>query len=279
MSWSLRHGQGVWESNRPWVMGIVNITPDSFSDGGRYLDPERAVEHALRLVDEGADILDLGAESTRPGSLPVPVEEELGRLLPVIRAIRLQTDIPLSVDTSQPEVMRQAAAEGVDLLNDVRALTLPGALEVAAQTGLAVCLMHMQGQPLHMQNTPEYAEVRQDVKSFLQGRVQVCLEAGIESRCLCVDPGFGFGKSLEHNLALMAHLSDLRQLGPVLVGVSRKSMLGAALGGRPVQERMPAGLAAALWAATQGAAILRTHDVQATCDALRIWRLIEEQKS
>ena len=279
MSWSLRHSRGVWVSDRPWVMGIVNVTPDSFSDGGSFLDPEAAVEHALQLVHEGADILDLGAESTRPGSSPVPVEEELRRLIPVIKALRRRTDIPLSVDTSQPEVMRQAAAEGVNLLNDVRALMLPGALEVAAETGLAVCLMHMQGQPLHMQSNPGYGNLRQEVMSFLQGRVKACLETGIDQRSICVDPGFGFGKTLQHNLELMAHLHDLLELGPVLVGASRKSMLGAALGGRPVHERMPAGLAAALWAAKEGAAILRTHDVQATCDVLRIWRLIEEHKA
>jgi len=251
-------------------MGVVNITPDSFSDGGRYLSAEKAIEHALRLESEGADILDLGGESTRPGAGGVTLDEELKRVIPVIEAIRRRSGIPLSIDTSKAGVMRAAIEAGADIINDVRALREPGALACAAQLDAAVVLMHMQGQPRTMQENPHYVDVVAQVREFLMERATACLEAGLERGQLILDPGFGFGKNLQHNLDLLANLGTLALIGwPLLVGVSRKSMIGAILN-RVVNDRVHASVALALCAAQRGAAILRVHDVQATCDALRV---------
>ncbi len=262
-------------------MGIVNITPDSFSDGGAYLQPQAALDHALRLIDEGADMLDLGAESTRPGASPVSADEELRRLLPVVQRLRQRTNIPISIDTSQPQVMRCLLAEGVDMINDIRALTVPGAMEALAESTAHVCLMHMQGQPGHMQASPHYEDVQAEVSDFLGQRARACIAAGIDSARLWLDPGFGFGKSVQHNMQLLAHLERLLELGwPLLVGMSRKRMLSEALvGGRDIEERLPAGLAAHLWAVERGARIVRVHDVAAMADALQLWWSLQERRA
>ena len=255
---------------RPAVMGVINVTPDSFSDGGSFLDPGVAAEQAARMVEDGAAILDVGGESTRPGAAPVPVEEEIRRVLPVIERIRA-LPVVISVDTRKPEVMRAALDAGAGLVNDVAALRAPGALEMVAGSCAAVCLMHMQGDPASMQQAPAYGDVVTEVKAFLRQRVQACQAAGIASERLAVDPGFGFGKSLEHNLALLRDLPRLAEMGfPVMVGLSRKSMIGA-LSGRPVGERLAWGLALALLAVQSGASIVRTHDVRPTVDALATW--------
>ena len=266
---------------RPWVMGIVNVTPDSFSDGGRYLTPAAAIDHGLALLAAGADLLDLGAESTRPGAAAVSAEEELRRLLPVVRELRRQTSRPLSIDTSQPEVMRVMLAEGVDMINDVRALQRPGALAVVAASQAQICLMHMQGEPQDMQQAPFYADVVGEVRDFLAARVRACADAGIASSRLWIDPGFGFGKDLTHNLTLLAHLDALQPLGcALLVGMSRKRMLAQALAAeRSPEQRLPAGLAAHLWAVEQGARIVRVHDVAAMADALRLWWSLKERRA
>ncbi len=266
---------------RPWVMGIVNVTPDSFSDGGRYLTPAAAIDHGLALLAAGADLLDLGAESTRPGAAAVSAEEELRRLLPVVRELRRQTSRPLSIDTSQPEVMRVMLAEGVDMINDVRALQRPGALAVVAASPAQICLMHMQGEPQDMQQAPFYADVVGEVRDFLAARVRACVDAGIASSRLWIDPGFGFGKDLTHNLTLLAHLDALQPLGcALLVGMSRKRMLAQALAAeRSPEQRLPAGLAAHLWAVEQGARIVRVHDVAAMADALRLWWSLKERRA
>jgi dihydropteroate synthase len=251
-------------------MGVLNITPDSFSDGGDFFCLEAALERAADMVEQGADLIDVGGESTRPGAAEVGVEEELRRVLPVIEALAPRLPVPISVDTSRPEVMRAAAAAGASLLNDVRALRVPGAVEAALETGLPVCLMHMQGQPVNMQAQPSYTDVVDEVLAFLRTRIDVCLAAGFTRARLLVDPGFGFGKSLAHNLALLAQLGRFGELdAPLLVGLSRKSMLGAVTG-RAVDERLPASLAAAVIAACNGARILRVHDVAATVDAMRL---------
>jgi dihydropteroate synthase len=258
--------------SRPRVMGILNVTPDSFSDGGRYVDPARALDHALAMVEAGADMIDVGGESTRPGAAPVPPDEELARVIPVIEAVAPRIPVPVSVDTSRPEVMRVAAQAGAGLINDVRALRLPGALEAARDTGLPVCIMHMRTQdPRTMQDDPRYRDVVGEVTEFLLGRMADCEAAGIARGRIVLDPGFGFGKTLEHNLALFRALPALVALGlPVLVGVSRKGMIGALLGDRPVEQRVHGSVAAALMAAERGAAILRVHDVGPTVDALRV---------
>ena len=258
-------------------MGIVNVTPDSFSDGGCLDDAQAATSHGLRLREEGADILDVGGESTRPGAPPVSVAEEIRRVLPVIEMLAGR-DCVVSVDTRKPEVMRAALGAGAAMVNDVMALRAPGALEAVASTGAAVCLMHMQGDPECMQQAPRYADVVEDVKRFLQSRVEVCGEAGIGRERLVVDPGFGFGKTVEHNLALLKHLDRLAQLGlPVLAGLSRKSVLGR-LTGRAVDQREYAGVAAHLAAVVRGARLLRVHNVAAMRDALAIWNAVEEQQ-
>lgn len=250
-------------------MGVLNVTPDSFSDGGRFAAIDAAVEQARRMVVAGAALIDIGGESTRPGAADVPIDEELRRVLPVIDALR---DLPaiLSIDTSKPEVIRAATARGVGLVNDVRALREPGALQAAAESGAAVCLMHMQGAPRSMQHQPTYVDVVADVTAFLAERIQACVAAGIDRRRLVVDPGFGFGKTLEHNLALLAALPSLRTLGPpILVGLSRKSMIGA-LTGRPVDQRFAGSIVLAALAVERGARIVRAHDVEGTLDAVRV---------
>jgi dihydropteroate synthase len=252
----------------PVVMGVLNVTPDSFSDGGRFTHPAVAVERALEMAEEGAALLDVGGESTRPGAAPVSTQAELARVMPVIEALVAAGAPPLSIDTAKPEVMTAAAAAGVELINDVRALRAPGALEAAARSGCAVCLMHMRGAPATMQQAPEYADVVGEVHAFLAARLEACMAAGIGKERILVDPGFGFGKTLEHNLALMKHLDRFTALDvPLLVGVSRKSMLGA-ITGRPVEGRLAGGLALAALAVFGGARIIRSHDVAETCDAV-----------
>ena len=258
--------------DRPLVCGIVNVTPDSFSDGGDHFDAAAAIAHGLQLVGQGADLLDIGGESTRPGAAPVGEDEECRRVIPVIEALARQTRVPISIDTSKPGVMRAAVAAGAGLINDVYALRLDGALDAAAELQVPVCLMHMQGEPRSMQADPHYDEVVADIKRFLADRIFTCELAGIPRKRLLVDPGFGFGKTLEHNLALLRELQQLANLGaPLLVGLSRKSFLGALSGRQDPAERVYASVAAALIAAQRGAAILRVHDVAATVDALTVW--------
>lgn len=256
--------------DRPAVMGIVNVTPDSFSDGGRFATRDAALRHIEQLAREGADLIDVGGESTRPGARPVGTDEELERVLPVIEGAASVSDRPVSVDTSRPEVMRAAVAAGAVMVNDVRALRVDGAIEAVRDTGVAVCLMHMQGEPRSMQSAPDYSDVVAQVGAFLAARRQACLEAGVDPGCIVLDPGFGFGKTLAHNLALLRHLDRLTGLGaPLLVGLSRKSMLGAIVD-RPVDERVTASVAAALMAVERGARIVRVHDVRPTREALDI---------
>jgi len=258
-------------------MGIVNVTPDSFSDGGRLGDAPAAIRHALKLQEEGADILDVGGESTRPGAAAVPADEEMRRVLPVIEALASRGCV-VSVDTMKPEVMRSALDVGAAMVNDVMALRAPGALQAVAASDAAVCLMHMQGEPQRMQQAPHYADVVEEVRQFLQERVAACEAVGIGRARMVVDPGFGFGKTLEHNVALLKHLSRLADLElPVLAGLSRKSMLGT-LTGRAVEKREFAGVAAHLIAVARGARLLRVHNVAAMRDALAIWNAVEEQQ-
>ena len=254
-------------------MGIVNLTPDSFSGDGLAVDAQRAIAHARQQIDAGADLLDLGAESSRPGAIPTSLDDELARLLPVLDGLA-DCGVPISVDTYKPEVMRAAIAHGASMINDICALRMPGAFEAVAASDCALCLMHMQGQPLTMQQQPDYADVVAEVRDFLYTRVRATLAAGIAKERLVLDPGFGFGKTLEHNLSMLRHLDRFAIDGlPLLVGMSRKSML-AAITGRPVGERLAASIAAALLAVERGAAIVRVHDVRETCDALRVWQAL-----
>jgi dihydropteroate synthase len=255
---------------RPLIMGVVNVTPDSFSDGGRYASTAEAVRHGRALVAEGADILDVGGESTRPGAAPVSIDEERRRVLGVVEALA-GCGVPISVDTRKPQLMREAIAAGASLMNDISALEGPGALEVIAQSTVAVCLMHKQGDPQNMQHSPRYDDVVQEVRDYLAARLSAAEAAGIGRERLVIDPGFGFGKTYDHNLALLRALPDLTSLGvPVLAGLSRKAMLGR-ITGRDVGNRVHASVAAALFAAHRGARILRVHDVLATRDALAVW--------
>lgn len=255
-------------------MGIVNVTPDSFSDGGRYQSGERAIEHALRLVADGADMLDIGGESTRPGALAVSGEQELERVLPVVEAL-VDCGVPISVDTAKLEVMAAAIRAGADMVNDVNALRADGAVEAVAVTNVAVCLMHMQGEPRTMQQEPRYLDVVAEVEDFLARRVAVLERAGVARERIVLDPGFGFGKTLEHNLQLLRHLERFARMGlPVLAGLSRKSMLGA-LTGLAVDDRMLPSVAAAVVAAMKGARIIRVHDVKETRQALQIVSAVE----
>jgi len=258
--------------DRPLIMGVVNVTPDSFSDGGHYLAADAAIAHALRLEAEGADILDIGAESTRPGAEPVDLQEELRRVMPVIEALAPRARARLSIDTRKAEVMRRAAQAGVALVNDVSALTHdPGALDAATETGLAVVLMHAQGDPRTMQDSPHYADVVLDVYDWLGARIDACEGAGIPRSRLIVDPGIGFGKTLAHNLALLGASSIFHGLGcPILLGASRKRFIGE-LAGADVEGRLSGSIAAALLGAGQGVQILRVHDVAATRQALAVW--------
>lgn len=252
-------------------MGILNLTPDSFSDGGRFVARDAALRHAERMLQEGAAIIDIGGESTRPGAQPVSADQELERVVPVIEALTGEIPLPLSIDTIKPEVMREAVAAGAGLINDVLALRHPGAVEAAAHLEVPICLMHMQGEPRTMQKHPYYEDVVADVSAFLADRVAVCEEAGIGRERLLLDPGFGFGKTLAHNLSLLKHLQRLESLGlPLLVGISRKSMIGSLLDGAPVNERMIGSVAAAVLAVMRGAAIIRAHDVGQTVEALKV---------
>lgn len=263
-------GSRKLDLTRPQVMGVLNVTPDSFSDGGRYADPQAAVAHAERMIAAGAEIIDVGGESTRPGAMPVDEDEELRRVIPVIRALSRLSAMTISIDTSKPAVMRAAVDAGAVLINDIRALRYPGALAAAAASGAAVCLMHMQGEPADMQQQPHYVDVVQEVREFLAARLQACVAAGIAVDRVLVDPGIGFGKRLEHNLKLLAGLHELQALRrPILVGVSRKSLIGL-LTGRAVEERLPGGLALATAAVLAGAVIIRAHDIEATVDAVKI---------
>jgi dihydropteroate synthase len=263
---------------RPLVMGVLNVTPDSFSDGGRHVRLEAARQRAREMIEEGSGLIDIGGESSRPGAEPVSVQEELDRTLPVIEAIRGESDIPLSIDTMKPAVMAAACAAGVDLINDINALRAPGALETARDSGAAVCLMHMQGTPRTMQQNPKYESVVKEVRDFLGARAQAAVAAGIAPERVVLDPGFGFGKSLTHNLQLLACLERLTVLGhPLAIGVSRKSMLGQ-MPSLPVDRRLNAGLAAAVLAIWQGAHIVRTHDVRATVEALGLAAAVLAQR-
>lgn len=250
-------------------MGIVNVTPDSFSDGGKFSSTDLAVAHALELIAEGADILDIGGESTRPGAEPVSLDEELRRVIPVIEALSAVSTVPLSIDTYKPEVMRQAIAAGADIVNDIRALQEECAVEFVANSKAGVCLMHMQGMPQTMQLAPSYQDVVAEVKQFLLERMQAAMAAGISKDRIVLDPGFGFGKTTAHNIALIQHLESIGELGPLLVGLSRKSVLGKIAGGDE-QQRLHAGLAASVVSAMKGARIVRVHDVKATVDALKV---------
>lgn len=255
---------------QPAVMGVLNVTPDSFSDGGRYGSLDAALRHAEMMVAQGAAIIDVGGESTRPGAPPVSIQEELDRVLPVVERLAREMPIPVSIDTSKPGVMREAARAGAGMINDVWALRQPGALEAAAASSLPVCLMHMLGEPTTMQREPCYVDVVAEIQSFLAERVRVCEAAGISRERILVDPGFGFGKTLDHNLSLLRHLDRFTDLAAgVLAGVSRKSMIGLLLDA-PVGERLTGSLAAAVIAAWQGACVIRAHDVRETVQALRI---------
>ncbi|MBD9426680.1 dihydropteroate synthase [Pseudomonas sp. PDM15] len=263
-------GSRVLDLAQPQVMGILNVTPDSFSDGGRFAARDAALRHAEQMVEAGATLIDVGGESTRPGARPVSPVEELERVAPVVEAIAAELDVIISLDTSTPAVMREGARLGAGLINDVRALRRDGALEAAADTGLPVCLMHMLGEPGNMQQNPQYRDVVGEVRDFLAQRIAACAGAGIHAERIVLDPGFGFAKTLAHNLSLFKRLEALHELGrPLLVGVSRKSMIGQALG-REVHERLSGGLALAALAVAKGACILRVHDVAETVDAVRM---------
>lgn len=265
--------------DRPRIMGVLNVTPDSFSDGGRFAGVKGALERARKMVADGADLIDVGGESTRPGAEPVPLAEELERVIPVLRALHGALDVPLSVDTSKPAVMRAAVAAGAGLINDVNGLRAEGAMDAVAETGAAVCVMHMQGTPRSMQERPHYDDVVAEVGAFLSRQADALLAHGVARERILLDPGFGFGKTLEHNIALFHGLPKLAALGyPLLVGVSRKSMIGALLGGRPVTDRLVGSVTAALLAARTGACILRVHDVRETADALAIDAALGERQ-
>ncbi len=269
----LRCGWHLLDLTRPLVMGILNVTPDSFSDCGAFFDRGRALDHARRMAADGADLVDIGGESTRPGSEPVAETVELARLIPLVETLSRE-GVLVSVDTMKAQVMRAAISSGAVMINDVRALREEGALAAAAASEVAVCLMHMQGDPRSMQDNPQYGDVTSEVQAFLAERARACEAAGVARDRIVLDPGFGFGKTKAHNLALLRALPALTELGyPILVGLSRKSMLQQ-LTGRPVQERLPASLAAALAAVARGAAIVRVHDVRETVDALDVWQAV-----
>lgn len=274
----MQFGKYFIDLSQPQVMGILNVTPDSFSDGGKHTNVSQALDHALRMIEEGATFIDIGGESTRPGAPNVSLQEELDRTIPVIEAVAKNTPCVISIDTSKADVMREAVKAGAGLINDVRALQEPGALQVAAEAQVPVCLMHMQGQPRTMQQSPEYDDVVNDVGQFLLARTKVCEEAGIAKDKILFDPGYGFGKSLEHNYTLVKHLPSLMKLGyPVLVGMSRKSMIGNLLN-RKVDERLAGSISLATIVAQMGAQIIRVHDVKETADAVNIVKMLNSVK-
>ncbi len=257
-------------SKRPQIMGILNTTPDSFSDGGRFASVDNALCHAIRMIEEGADIIDVGGESTRPGAQAVSVSDEIQRVVPVIRAIHEQSDVCISIDTRKPEVMSAAVKAGASLVNDVNGLRAKGAVEVCAELDVAVCVMHMQGQPRSMQEVPTYVDVVEEVRAFLQQRIESCAAAGIKQEKIIIDPGFGFGKTRVHNMQLLQKLDEFTTLGvPVLLGLSRKSVLGAILDA-PVEQRLHASVAATVLGWTKGAQIFRVHDIKPAADALKV---------
>jgi len=264
--------------DRPLVMGVLNITPDSFADGGVFLDLNDATDRVRQMLVEGADIVDIGGESTRPGAAPTPEASELERVIPLLQNIRLACDargVPISVDTRKPVVMRAAIAAGASMINDINALRAPGAIEALSEGSAAVCLMHMQGEPATMQQSASYDDVVADVAAFLAERASACVAAGIDRARIVLDPGFGFGKTVEHNLTLLRRLSEIAALGyPLLAGLSRKSTIGM-LTGRDVDDRMAGSVAAALAAVARGAAVVRVHDVRETADALKVWRAVQ----
>ena len=264
--------------SRPLVMGVLNVTPDSFSDGGRFHLLDQALSHAEQMIADGVDIIDIGGESSRPGAQPLPVEEELRRVMPVLYALR-DCGKPLSVDTYKPEVMREALGAGADMINDINAFRAEGALTAVNESDGALCIMHMQKEPLTMQVNPKYGDVVQEVEQFLAARVASMEAAGIDRRRLCIDPGFGFGKTVEHNLALLRNIERMSEVTgvPVLAGLSRKSMIGA-ITGRPLEQRLAGSLAAALAAVARGASIVRVHDVAETVDVLKVWQAVDNTK-
>lgn len=275
---TLQCGRHTLDLSRPLVMGILNCTPDSFSDGGIFLARDAALAHARAMADEGADIIDVGGESTRPGAQPVSGAEEIERVVPVIERLAREIEVPISIDTSKPEVMRAACAAGASFINDVQALRAPGALAAAADLNVPVCLMHMQGEPRTMQQQPRYADVVAEVSAFLRERAAAALAAGVPRERIVVDPGFGFGKTAEHNLQLLRGLHAIADLGyPVLAGLSRKSMIGHLLG-LPVERRLHASVALALLAVQNGASIVRVHDVGPTVEALRMHQFVKRER-
>ena len=272
-------GRFTFTFERPLVMGILNVTPDSFSDGGLYAEPSKARRQAELMLAEGADIIDIGGESTRPGAPPVPLEDELDRVIPLVKELS-DADIPVSVDTYKPEVMRHALAAGADLINDIWGFRMPGAIEAVKDSQCGLCVMHMLGEPQTMQaGEPAYADVVAEIRAFLDERVNTLMGAGVAKNRICVDPGFGFGKTVEHNYALLAHLPETAPIVgtplPILAGMSRKSMLGAVVQ-RPPQQRVVASVAAAVCAAERGAAIIRVHDVEQTVQGLQVWAAMRD---
>ncbi len=268
----------ILDLTKPQVMGILNVTPDSFSDGGRFNTLEAALERVAKMVKAGVTIIDIGGESTRPGAPEVSEQEEIARVVPVVKAIRQHHDVWISIDTSKAEVMRQSIAAGADMINDIRSLTEPGALEVVAKADVPVCIMHMQGEPRTMQTNPQYQDLLTEVHRFLRERIQICVAAGIKREKLILDPGFGFGKTLEHNYAMLSHLEEFHQYHlPVLAGMSRKSMLFKLLDKQPT-ECMAASVASATIAAMKGAQIIRVHDFDETLDAIRVVNAVSENR-
>lgn len=266
----------IIELAQPCIMGILNLTPDSFSDGGLFVNKNNALKHVTQMINDGAQIIDVGGESTRPGALEISVDEECQRVIPVIKAIREISDIPISIDTSKTDVMLEAVKAGASMINDVNALRAEGAVALAAELDVPVCIMHMQGLPRTMQHTPTYENVVMEIKSFLKKRIDVCVKAGINFDNIIIDPGFGFGKNLDHNLSLFKHLEDFETLNvPLLVGVSRKSMIGSVLNNAPADERLYGSVALATLAAWMNANILRVHDVKATADALKLCHAVK----
>tara|TARA_X000000368_G_scaffold379409_1_gene334471 strand:- start:1997 stop:2806 length:810 start_codon:yes stop_codon:yes gene_type:complete len=264
------------EARQPIIMGVLNVTPDSFSDGGKFFDASSAVKQAKSMVDNGARIIDIGGESSRPGALAVSINDELNRVIPVIKALQGEINVPISIDTSKPEVMEEAVKSGASIINDVNALRADGAVEMAAKLKTDICLMHMHGSPRTMQKNPNYDDVVADIKRFFKERIKVCEAAGIELSSITLDPGFGFGKNLGHNIALLKNLSEFHEFGvSILAGLSRKSMIGTLLGDKDVDSRMIGSVTAALIAVENGADIIRVHDVSETSDALKVWQQIK----